>query len=69
MLKRSDLCYFSLKTRIHFFMRSGQGILVRNAARNVSANSNIRNGDAYVVSKAALDMLVTLEYAEFGGRV
>jgi NAD(P)-dependent dehydrogenase (short-subunit alcohol dehydrogenase family) len=48
------------------FVSSGQGTLARNAARNVSANSNIRNGDAYVVSKAALDMLVALEYAEFG---
>ncbi|PMD56160.1 uncharacterized protein K444DRAFT_644992 [Hyaloscypha bicolor E] len=44
----------------------GQGTLVRNTARNVSADWNIRNGDGYVASKAALNILVALEHAEFG---
>ena len=48
------------------FIGSGQGSLVRNVARHVSANSNIKNGGVYVVSKAALNMLVALEHAEFG---
>jgi hypothetical protein len=49
----------------------GQGTLVRNTARNVSADWNIRNGDGdgygYVVSKAGLNMLVALEHAESVG--
>ena len=47
------------------FIGSGQGSLVRNVARHVSANSNVKNGGVYVVSKAALNMLVALEHAEF----
>jgi NAD(P)-dependent dehydrogenase (short-subunit alcohol dehydrogenase family) len=47
---------------------SGQGTLVRNTARNVSADWNIRNGDGYVASKAALNMLVALDYEEFEGK-
>jgi len=51
------------------FVSSGQGTLVRNAARNVTRNSNIKNGNAYAVSKAALNMLVALEHAEFGEKM
>ena len=56
------------KDTYSLFVSSGQGTLVQNAARNASANWNVRNVDAYVVSKAALNMLVALEYAEFGGK-
>jgi NAD(P)-dependent dehydrogenase (short-subunit alcohol dehydrogenase family) len=48
------------------YVSSGQGTLVRNAARNVSANPNIKSRGAYGVSKAALNMLAALEHAEFG---
>jgi NAD(P)-dependent dehydrogenase (short-subunit alcohol dehydrogenase family) len=48
------------------FVSSGQGTLVRNAARNVTVHSHIKNGSVYAVSKAALNMLVAMEYAEYG---
>ena len=48
------------------FVSSGQGTLVRNAGRNITNNPNIKSGSAYGVSKAALNMLVALEHAEYG---
>ncbi|KAE9362865.1 putative short chain dehydrogenase/reductase [Stipitochalara longipes BDJ] len=48
------------------FVSSGQGTLVRNAARNVTVHSHIKNRGVYAVSKAALNMLVAMEHAEYG---
>ena len=40
---------------------SGVTTIVRNAAEKPPAHGDIRNGDAYLVSKAALNMLAVLE--------
>ena len=48
------------------FVSSGQGTLVRNAGRNINRNPKLKSGGAYGVSKAALNMLVAMEHAEFG---
>lgn len=48
------------------FVSSGQGTLVRNAVQRMSTHGNIKNGGAYVVSKAALNMLAVLEHGEYG---
>ncbi len=48
------------------FVGSGERTLVRNATQPVPAN--IGRGDAYQVSKAALNMLAVLEFRDFGPR-
>lgn len=45
---------------------SGAGTLVRNAAQRPPTHDGIKNGDAYPVSKAALNMLAVLEAGEHG---
>lgn len=49
------------------YVSSGERTLVRNVAGpRPSTHDNIRNGDAYPVSKAALNMLAALEAREYG---
>lgn len=49
------------------YVSSGERTLLRNAAQAPPAtHDNIRNGDAYMVSKAALNMLAVLEARDFG---
>lgn len=48
------------------YVSSSAGTLVRNAAQRLPAHEGIKNGDAYAVSKAALNMLAVLEAGEYG---
>ncbi len=48
------------------YVSSGAGTLVRNAAQRPPTHDGIKNGDAYPVSKAALNMLAVLEAGEYG---
>jgi NAD(P)-dependent dehydrogenase (short-subunit alcohol dehydrogenase family) len=49
------------------FVSSGQRTLLRNAIEEPPpTHDHIRNGDAYAVSKAALNMLAVLEHRDYG---
>jgi NAD(P)-dependent dehydrogenase (short-subunit alcohol dehydrogenase family) len=48
------------------YVGSGARTLVRNATQKPPTHDNIRNGYAYQVSKAALNMLAVLEARDFG---
>ena len=48
------------------YVSSGERTLIRNATQKSSIHDNIRNGDAYLVSKAALNMLAVLESRDYG---
>lgn len=45
---------------------SGASTLVRNAAEKTTRHKGIKNGEAYQVSKAALNMLAVVEAGEWG---
>jgi NAD(P)-dependent dehydrogenase (short-subunit alcohol dehydrogenase family) len=57
---------FKSENPYSIFVSSGQGTLVRNAVQRMSTHGNIKNGGAYAVSKAALNMLAVLEHGEYG---
>ena len=48
------------------YVSSGARTLLRNAAQKPPSHDNIRNGHAYQVSKAALNMVAALEARDFG---
>lgn len=48
------------------YVSSGASTLVRNAAAKPPRHEGIRNGGAYLVSKAALNMLAVVEAGEWG---
>ena len=57
---------FKSKNPYSIFVSTGQGSLVRNAVQRLATHVNIKSGSAYVVSKAALNMLAVLEHGEWG---
>ncbi|KAF2491252.1 short chain dehydrogenase/reductase [Lophium mytilinum] len=48
------------------FVSSGERTLTRNAHEKPASHAGIKNGDAYQVSKAALNMLAILEARDYG---
>ena len=48
------------------YVSSGASTLVRNAAEKPPRHEGIKNGEAYLVSKTALNMLAVLEAGEWG---
>ena len=48
------------------YVGSGASTLVRNAAEKPPRHEGIKNGEAYLVSKAALNMLAVFEAGEWG---
>lgn len=50
------------------YVSSGAGTLVRNAAQRPPTHGGIKNGDAYPVRKAALNMLAVLEAGVHGSK-
>jgi NAD(P)-dependent dehydrogenase (short-subunit alcohol dehydrogenase family) len=54
------------QTPYSIFVSSGERTLLRNATQQPPSHASIRNGDAYMVSKAALNMLAVLEARDFG---
>lgn len=48
------------------YVSSGASTLVRNAAEKPTRHEGIQNGDAYQVSKSALNMVAVMEATEWG---
>lgn len=48
------------------YVGAGPRSIVRHAAQRATTHDNIRNGDAYQVSKAALNVLAVVEAGEYG---
>jgi NAD(P)-dependent dehydrogenase (short-subunit alcohol dehydrogenase family) len=57
---------FKSQNPYSIYVSSGLGSLVRNAAERMAKQTKIGNGESYVVSKAALNMLVVLEAGQYG---
>ena len=57
---------FKSKNPYSIYVSSGARTLLRNASQKPSTHDKIRNGDAYQVSKAALNMLAVLEARDYG---
>ncbi|PYH89219.1 short chain dehydrogenase/reductase [Aspergillus ellipticus CBS 707.79] len=59
---------FKSQNPYSIFVGSGDKTVLRNATKRVPHSANLKGGDAYQVSKAALNMLAIMEARDYGER-